>query len=195
MGEGSWVGLDVHARSVLAGVIDQGSGEVRSLRTALVAVKEPQRRSRFAVRWLARFLDDCDPTIEEAALAASALSALGGPGHGEAGDSRRHGSTRSELVVELPLGAGGAEERERRRLSEDRIVCPVGTPSRPAEPAEGSALGAGCDVDLTCLEIPAARVHCPHTMRGGSFGNWPFGRFAPATSGLARTSDGYGASA
>jgi transposase len=32
MGEGSWVGLDVHARSVVAGVIDQESGEVRSLR-------------------------------------------------------------------------------------------------------------------------------------------------------------------
>lgn len=32
MGEGSWVGLDVHARSVVAGVIDVGSGEVRSLR-------------------------------------------------------------------------------------------------------------------------------------------------------------------
>ena len=32
MNEGSWVGLDVHARSVIAGVIDAGSGEVRSLR-------------------------------------------------------------------------------------------------------------------------------------------------------------------
>ena len=32
MNEGSWVGLDVHARSVVAGVIDTGSGEVRSLR-------------------------------------------------------------------------------------------------------------------------------------------------------------------
>ena len=32
MNEGSWVGLDVHARSVVAGVIDQESGEVRSLR-------------------------------------------------------------------------------------------------------------------------------------------------------------------
>src|SRR6185436_8903119 len=31
MNEGSWVGLDVHARSVVAGVID-ASGEVRSLR-------------------------------------------------------------------------------------------------------------------------------------------------------------------
>jgi len=34
MGEGSWVGLDVHARSVVAGVIDAGSGEVWSLRVA-----------------------------------------------------------------------------------------------------------------------------------------------------------------
>ena len=32
MNEGSCVGLDVHARSVVAGVIDLGSGEVRSLR-------------------------------------------------------------------------------------------------------------------------------------------------------------------
>src|SRR4051812_44078253 len=30
MSEGSRVGLDVHARSVVAGVIDMGSGEVRS---------------------------------------------------------------------------------------------------------------------------------------------------------------------
>jgi transposase len=32
MGEGSWVGLDVHARSVVAGVLDGGSGELRSWR-------------------------------------------------------------------------------------------------------------------------------------------------------------------
>ena len=32
MVEGSWVGHDVHARLVVAGVIDVGSGEVRSLR-------------------------------------------------------------------------------------------------------------------------------------------------------------------
>ena len=32
MNEGSWVGLDVHARSLVAGVIDRESGEVRSLR-------------------------------------------------------------------------------------------------------------------------------------------------------------------
>src|SRR5712691_6314743 len=32
MAEGSWVGLDVHARSTVAGVLDGGSGELRSLR-------------------------------------------------------------------------------------------------------------------------------------------------------------------
>lgn len=32
MGEGSWVGLDVHARSVVAGVLDVGSGELHTLR-------------------------------------------------------------------------------------------------------------------------------------------------------------------
>jgi hypothetical protein len=37
MNEGSWVGLDVHARSVVAGVIDAGSGEVRSVRVPPVS--------------------------------------------------------------------------------------------------------------------------------------------------------------
>jgi hypothetical protein len=32
MGEGTWVGLDVHARKVVAGVLDAGTGEVRTLR-------------------------------------------------------------------------------------------------------------------------------------------------------------------
>jgi hypothetical protein len=53
--------------------------------TALVAEKEPERRSRFATRWLRRLLEEDESlTIEEAAMAASCLSALGGPSHGEA---------------------------------------------------------------------------------------------------------------
>ncbi len=32
MAEGTWVGLDVHARKVVAGVLDAGSGELRTLR-------------------------------------------------------------------------------------------------------------------------------------------------------------------
>jgi hypothetical protein len=50
--------------------------------TALVAEKDPERRSRFAVRWLLE--EDESLTIEEAAMAASCLSALGGPSHEEA---------------------------------------------------------------------------------------------------------------
>ena len=53
--------------------------------TALVAEKEPERRSRFAVRWLRRLLEEDESlTIEEATMAASCLSALGGPSHEEA---------------------------------------------------------------------------------------------------------------
>ena len=46
MNEGSWVGLDVHARSVVAGVLDAGSGELRTLRVP-VGCEE-------AVAWLGR---------------------------------------------------------------------------------------------------------------------------------------------
>src|SRR5438552_803618 len=44
MNEGSWVGLDVHARSVVAGVLDAGSGELRTLRVP--------PRSEETVAWL-----------------------------------------------------------------------------------------------------------------------------------------------
>lgn len=37
MGEGSWIGLDVHARSVVAGVLDAGSGELQTLRVPAVS--------------------------------------------------------------------------------------------------------------------------------------------------------------
>jgi hypothetical protein len=53
--------------------------------TALVARHEPTRRSRFAVRWLERLLEEDERlSIDEAAVAASSLAALGGRGHLEA---------------------------------------------------------------------------------------------------------------
>jgi hypothetical protein len=53
--------------------------------TALVARQDPRRRSRFAVRWLLRLLEEDDSmSIEEVAMAASALAALGGRGHTDA---------------------------------------------------------------------------------------------------------------
>jgi transposase len=39
MGEGSWVGLDVHARSVIAGVLEAESGELRSRRAPTVVTE------------------------------------------------------------------------------------------------------------------------------------------------------------
>ena len=47
--------------------------------------KDLERRSRFAVRWLQLLLEEDERlSIEEAAVAASALAALGGRGHQEA---------------------------------------------------------------------------------------------------------------
>jgi hypothetical protein len=48
----------------------------------LVIEKDPERRDRLAVRWLARLIEE-DPrlTLDEARLAMSALASLGGRGH------------------------------------------------------------------------------------------------------------------
>src|SRR5438128_377838 len=47
MVEGSWVGLDVHARKVVAGVLDAGSGELRCWRAPMLPAE--------TVEWLQRF--------------------------------------------------------------------------------------------------------------------------------------------
>jgi transposase len=47
MAEGTWVGLDVHARKVVAGVLDAGSGEVRSWRAPSLPAE--------TVEWLRQF--------------------------------------------------------------------------------------------------------------------------------------------
>jgi transposase len=47
MAEGTWVGLDVHARKTVAGVLDASSGELRSLRAPTLPAD--------AVEWLLRF--------------------------------------------------------------------------------------------------------------------------------------------
>jgi transposase len=48
MAEGTWVGLDVHARKVVAGVLDAESGELRGLRAPSLAAE--------TVEWLRQFL-------------------------------------------------------------------------------------------------------------------------------------------
>ena len=47
MAEGTWVGLDVHARKTVAGVLDASRGEVRSLRVPTLPSE--------AVEWLLQF--------------------------------------------------------------------------------------------------------------------------------------------
>jgi transposase len=47
MAEGTWVGLDVHARKIVAGVLDAGSGELRSWRAPTLPAE--------TVAWLERF--------------------------------------------------------------------------------------------------------------------------------------------
>jgi transposase len=47
MAEGTWVGLDVHARKVVAGVLDASSGELRSLRAPTLPAE--------TVGWLGQF--------------------------------------------------------------------------------------------------------------------------------------------
>ena len=47
MAEGTWVGLDVHARKIVAGVLDASSGEVRSLRAPTLPAE--------TVEWLGGF--------------------------------------------------------------------------------------------------------------------------------------------
>ena len=44
--------------------------------TILIARKEPRRLPRVAVRWLERYLHECEPTLTHVGLAVSALSAL-----------------------------------------------------------------------------------------------------------------------
>ncbi len=44
--------------------------------TILIAKKEPRRLPKVAVRWLERYLAECEPALSNVALAVSALAAL-----------------------------------------------------------------------------------------------------------------------
>ena len=53
--------------------------------TALTAVRDRERSRPLAVRWLQRWLDETgSPTLEDAALVVTCLSALGDQKHGQA---------------------------------------------------------------------------------------------------------------
>jgi hypothetical protein len=42
----------------------------------LIAKKEPRRHPKIAVRWLERYIQECEPKLSDVGLAVSALSAL-----------------------------------------------------------------------------------------------------------------------
>ena len=44
--------------------------------TILIGRKEPRRLPKVGVRWLERYLQECEPTLANVALAVSALSSL-----------------------------------------------------------------------------------------------------------------------
>jgi hypothetical protein len=47
----------------------------------LIALRDPQRGARYAVRWLQRWIEEKDPALGEVVLVAGCLNALGGPPH------------------------------------------------------------------------------------------------------------------
>jgi hypothetical protein len=52
--------------------------------TALVALRDPERRGQFAGRWLTRFLSEkLRTSLEDAAIVVAYLGALGGPRHAQ----------------------------------------------------------------------------------------------------------------
>jgi hypothetical protein len=81
---------------------------------ALVVQKDPGRRQRYTIRWLLRLLEeDENLTIEEAALAASALSALGGRAHEEAASTLSAIAERaSRQSARTPSGTTAVSEGE-----------------------------------------------------------------------------------
>jgi hypothetical protein len=44
--------------------------------TILIGRKEPRRLSKVGVRWLKRYLQECEPSLAQVALAVSAISGL-----------------------------------------------------------------------------------------------------------------------
>jgi hypothetical protein len=107
---GNLVVAEIEARDI--GQLDLG--EALEL-TALVSLRDAERGRRYAMRWLARWLDESPAaTLTEAAFAVGALGALGGPGHGEALASLRAMAERASTRGSPPTVKPGARSARLR---------------------------------------------------------------------------------
>lgn len=70
--------------------------------TALVALRERDRLGPWACRWLVRFLEEGQPSLEEAVIAVASLAALGGAGHDLAGATLRDMAERATGTQRRP---------------------------------------------------------------------------------------------
>lgn len=63
--------------------------------TALVALRDRERGHRYALRWLARWLEEAGATLDDTVIVVGCLAALGGPSHHRALQAlRAAGATR-----------------------------------------------------------------------------------------------------
>jgi hypothetical protein len=81
---GNLVGAEIAAHQ-LGGLALRDALEL----TALVALRDRERGWRYAVRWLVRWLEERDATLDAAIVTVAALHALRGPGHQAALDYLR----------------------------------------------------------------------------------------------------------
>src|SRR3989454_2867143 len=117
MAEGSWVGLDVHARSTVAGVLDGASGELRTLRVPT--------RCEETLAWLQT-------------LAAQVRVAY------EAGPT---GYGLARACAEARIACTVAAPSKIPRASGDRVKTDRRDAERLARPVRLGALGAGRGAD------------------------------------------------
>jgi hypothetical protein len=108
-------------------------------RLNVIAGRDRPRSERYAVRWLARYVDTATaPTIGEAAFIAACLAALGDPRHAEALSALREwrDASQSSSTSLSSTSAGTAI-----------AVAAILTDARPALRSTGSPARERCGVD------------------------------------------------
>src|SRR5712691_5372614 len=123
MSEGTWVGLDVHARKVVAGVLDAGSGELRTLRVSPVSVE--------TIAWLRQLPEPVRVTYE-----------AGPTGYGLARACAEAGIACTVAAPSrIPRAAGDKVKTDRRDAERLARLLRLGelVPVRVPEPCEEAA--------------------------------------------------------